>query len=230
MVRRTIWLTAQITTVELQSNLVRFVGAVEVLVDWTWKALFPPNIVQLQMSRTGGVGLAHYAPGEFIFHKGDPVGNFFVIQSGTAGVYLDESSNPAGILKPGGHFGAESLAPGGQGVHRISLKAETPLDLIALRRNEFERFLETDTSLRAEIQRSASVLSGYEALMTMAKEQPRLASLTVAESMSSPAETLSPDTSLREAVHRFNGGRPAYPIGVVNPLDVIQKGIEPIAG
>jgi NADH dehydrogenase len=276
----------------------------EVLVDWTWKTLFPPNIVQLQMSRTGGVGLAHYAPGEFIFHKGDPVGSFFTIQSGTAGVYLDESSKPAGILKTGDHFGVESLAPSGQGVHRISVKAETPLDLIALRRNDFERFLETDTSLRAEIQRSASVLSGYEALMTMAKEQPRLASLTVAESMSSPAETLSPDTSLREAVHRFNGGRPAYPIvdesgrlqgycgrtelfnalrgaqpsetrirdfmrkdppvvldnqnlidalvlflreeiemlpvvssdgtgrvvGVVNPLDVIQKAIEPIAG
>jgi len=48
--------------------------------------------------------------------------------------------------------------------------------------------------------------------MTMAREQPRLASLTVREVMSSPAETLSPDTSLREAVHRFSGGNLAYPI------------------
>ena len=62
------------------------------------------------------------------------------------------------------------------------------------------------------IQRSEGALTGFEALMTMAREQPRLASLTVLDVMSSPAETLSPDTSLREAVHRFSGGTLAYPI------------------
>jgi len=30
--------------------------------------------------------------------------------------------------------------------------------------------------------------------------------------MSSPAETLSPDTSLREAINRFHGGKPGYPV------------------
>ena len=48
--------------------------------------------------------------------------------------------------------------------------------------------------------------------MTMAKEQPRLASMTVIDVMSSPAETLSPDTSLRDAVRRFSVGQLAYPI------------------
>ena len=172
----------------------------EVVVDWTWTALFSPNIVQLPMSRTGGVGLAHYAPGEFVFHKGDPTGNVFAIQSGTAGVYLDESAQPAVILKPGEHFGEQSTSGNGQPVHRVSVKAETPLDLISVRRNDFERVAQTVTSLRAMIQRSEGALTGYEALMTMAREQPRLASLTVSDVMSSPAETLSPDTSLREAV------------------------------
>src|SRR6185369_15061226 len=68
------------------SKLPSIARKLEVVVDWTWKTLFPPNIVQLQMSRTGGVGLAHYAPGEFIFRKGDPVGCLFAIQSGTAGI------------------------------------------------------------------------------------------------------------------------------------------------
>src|SRR5262249_1961270 len=80
----------------------------EVLVDWTWTALFSPNIVQLPTSRTGGVGLAHYAQGEFVFHKGEPTGKVFAIQSGTAGVYLDESAHPIVILKPGEHFGEQS--------------------------------------------------------------------------------------------------------------------------
>lgn len=189
------------------SKLPGLARKLEVVVDWTWKSLFPPNVVQLQMSRTGSVGLAHYAPGEFIFHKGDPTGGFFAIQSGTAGVYLDESSRPAGILKLGDHFGAGSHAPNGQGRQLFSVKAETPLDLITLRRDDFDRIAQTVTSLQAEIQRSASAVTAYEALMAMAREHPRLASITVAEGMSSPAETLSPDTSLREAVNRFHGGK-----------------------
>jgi NADH dehydrogenase len=185
---------------------------VEVLGDWMWTALFSPNIVQIQTSRTGSVGLAHYAPGEFVFHKGDRVGNVFAIQSGTAGVYLDESAHPAVILKPGEHFGERSPASNGHPIHEVSVKAETALDLITIRRNDFERVAQTVTSLRAVTQRSAAALTGYEALMAMAKKQPRLASLTASDVMSSPAETLSPETSLREAVRRFNGGRLAYPI------------------
>jgi NADH dehydrogenase len=194
------------------SKLPTLARKVEVLVDWTWTALFSPNIVQLQTSRTGGVGLAHYAPGEFIFHKGDRMRNVFAIQSGTAGVYLDESAPPAVILKPGEHFGVRPPSGDGQPVYEVSVKAETPLDLITIRRNDFERVAQTVTSLRAVTQRSVAALTGYEALMAMAKEQPRLASLTVSDLMSSPAETLSPDTSLRDSVRRFNGGSLAYPI------------------
>jgi NADH dehydrogenase len=184
----------------------------EVLVDWTWTGLFSPNIVELQMSRTGGVGLAHYAPGEFIFHKGDPTGNVFAIQSGTAGIYVDESAQAIATLKPGEHFGEQASARNGQTVHGVSVKAETPLDLITIRRNDFERVARTVASVRAVTKRSDASLMGYEALMNMARERPRLAALTVSDVMSRPPETLLPDTSLREAVKRFSGGRPAYPI------------------
>ena len=184
----------------------------EVMVDWTWTALFSPNIVQLQTMRSGSVGLAHYAPGEFIFHKGDPTGNVFAIQSGTAGVYLDESAPPAVILKAGEHFGERSPSSNGHPVHGVSVKAETPLDLITIRRNDFQRVAQTVTSLRVMTQRSEAALTGYEALMRTVKEQPRLASLLVSDVMSSPAETLSPNTSLREAVRRFSGGSLGYPV------------------
>jgi NADH dehydrogenase len=194
------------------SKLPSLARKLEVLGDWMWTALFSPNIVQLQTSRTGGVGFAHYAPGEFVFHKGDPIGNVFAIQSGTAAVYLDESAHPVAILKQGEHFGETSSSGHGHRVHGVSVKAETALDLIAIRRNDFERVAQTVTSLRAMTQRSEAALTGYEALMTMAKEQPRLVALIVSDVMSSPAETLSPDTSLRDTVRRFNGGSLAYPI------------------
>lgn len=90
------------------------------------------------------------------------------------------------------------------------MKAETPLGLITLRCDDFERLSQTVTARRAGGWRSASGIRGYEPLMEMAKQQPRLASLTVAEEMSSPAETLSPDTPIREAMDRFKDGKPAY--------------------
>lgn len=184
----------------------------EVTVDWAWSALFAPNIVELPLSRTRGVGFAHYAAGDFVFHKGDPAGTVFSIKSGTAGVYLDESAHPAVILKPGEHFGQQALSTQGHLVHSASVRAETPLDLITIPRSDFERLAQTVPSLRETIQKSDAALAGYEALMTMAGERPRLASMTVGDVMSSPAETLSPDMALREAISRFSGGRLAYPV------------------
>jgi NADH dehydrogenase len=89
----------------------------EVVGDWTWHALFPPNIVELKMSRTGagGEGMAHYAPGEFIFRK-------------------------------------------------------------------------------------------------MVKDNPRLASVKVADLMTTPVEALFTDASLMEAMDRFDGGKVGFPV------------------
>lgn len=194
------------------SKLPSFARKLEVVVDWTWKALFPPNIVQLPLSRTGSVGQARYAPGEFIFHKGDPADSLFVIQAGTAGVYMDETSSPVAVLKPGEHFGEESLTPHGQGPHLVSIKAETPLDLITLRRDDFERLAQSDARLRKGLQSASAALKGYEGLVARVKENPILASVKVAEVMASPAETLLTSSTLAEAIGRFDGGRPSYPV------------------
>jgi hypothetical protein len=56
----------------------------ELAIDWAWELLFPPNIVQLQLSQTEKVGRAHYGAGEYVFHKDDLGTRFFVIESGTA--------------------------------------------------------------------------------------------------------------------------------------------------
>jgi NADH dehydrogenase len=184
----------------------------EVVGDWTWTALFPPDIVQLQMSRTGGVGLAHYAPGEFVFRKGEPAGNLFTIQSGTASVYLDEAALPVTLLKPGDHFGADAFLPGGQGAHLVSVKAEAPLDLLTLHRDDFDLLARSDTEVRKELQRASAALKGYTGLMAMVKDNPLLASVKVAEVMTSPAETLSANHSLVDTMESFDGGCPGLPV------------------
>ena len=194
------------------SKLPSLARKLEVLGDWTWHAMFPPDIVQLQLSRTGGVGLAHFAPGEFIFHKGDPVGNIFAIQSGTAEVYLEESSPPVVILKPGDRFGADALLLNGKGAHLVSVKAETPLDLITLRRDDFERMALSDAEVRKGLRRASSALKSYIGLMAMVKDDPRLALIEVADLMTTPAEALFTDTSLMDAIDRFEGGKVGFPV------------------
>jgi NADH dehydrogenase len=184
----------------------------EVVVDWTWTALFPPEIVQLHMSRTGGVGLAHYAPGEFVFHEGEPAGNLFTIQSGTAGVYLDEGAPPVTTLKPGDRFGADAFLRGGQGAHLVSVKAETPLDLLTIRGADFERLAKSDTEVHKDLQRAAAALKGYKSFMAMVKGNPFLSLARVAEIMTSPPETLSANHSLAEAIRRLDGGGMGYPV------------------
>lgn len=194
------------------SKLPSVARKLEVLGDWTWKAMFPPNIVQVPISRTGGVGFARYGQGEFIFHKGDPASSLFVIQSGTAAVYLDETSSPVTVLEPGDHFGGEMLSLGAQGPHLFSVKAETPLDLVTFRRDDFERLAQSDAGLRKELKRVAAALKGYEGFTAMIKDRPVLAEIKVAELMTSPAETLSTDCSLVEATERFDGGHRGYPV------------------
>lgn len=125
---------------------------------------------------------------------------------------MDQTSNPVAVLKPGEHFGQESLGPNGQGSHRISVKAETALDLITFRRDDFERLAQSDATLRKGVQNAAATLKGYESLMTLVKDKPILATVKIAEVMTSPAETLFTTSTLAEVLGHFDGGRPSYPV------------------
>src|SRR5215813_3277064 len=49
-------------------------------------------------------------------------------------------------------------------------------------------------------------------LMAMVKDDPRLASVKVADVMTTPAEALFTDTSLMEAIERFEGGKAGFPV------------------
>src|SRR5215813_14764243 len=49
-------------------------------------------------------------------------------------------------------------------------------------------------------------------LMAMVKDDPRLASVKDADVMTTPAEALFTDTSLMEAIERFEGGKAGFPV------------------
>jgi CBS domain-containing protein len=69
-----------------------------------------------------------------------------------------------------------------------------------------------DAGVRKRLRRASSALKGYTGLMAMVKDNPRLASVKVADVMTTPAETLFTDTSLMEAIERFDGGKAGFPV------------------
>jgi len=183
----------------------------EVAIDWAWSALFRPNITQLNMARTERLGRAHYAAGEFVFHKGDLGEQFYVIERGRAGVYLDAAVPPVAVLEPGAHFGEGSvLTPGGR--RTASIKAETALDLITLQQDDFRKLAENLEAFKKVVRRSIDARHSYAGLVDLLHSRPALATRSIHELMSSPAETLSPQTTLEEAANRFHRGFPGYPI------------------
>src|SRR5262249_23486985 len=69
-----------------------------------------------------------------------------------------------------------------------------------------------DVTLREGLKRASAALNGYEGLMATVRRNPIIASIKVADVMTSPAETLSANGTLEEAIARFDGGRPNFPV------------------
>jgi NADH:ubiquinone reductase (H+-translocating) len=186
---------------------------IEVAIDWAWSILFPPNLVQLQMTRTLKVGRAHFAAGEFVFRKGDLGDHFYLIEQGRAGVYLQENAPPIALLNPGDHFGEVSATQAGGKQQRIaSIRAETELELVTLGTDDFRRLTDSFAALKREVQRSLGAQRGYLSFIELVEKEPGLLALRVADCMSAPAETLSPDMTLEQTVNHFHKGRPGYPV------------------
>jgi NADH dehydrogenase len=186
---------------------------IEIAIDWAWQIFFPPNIVELKMVRTERAGRVHYAAGEFVIRKGDPGDRFFVIESGKAGVYIDENSPPIAILKAVDYFGEGALlSPGRKGVRTASVRAETALDLITIGRNDFIQLSESLGALQKELHRSALARSGYQRFMEMVRQEPWFSIARVSEVMSQPAQTLPIDLTLEETIEWFYRGKLGYPV------------------
>jgi NADH:ubiquinone reductase (H+-translocating) len=184
---------------------------IQIAFDWAWQLIFPRDIVQLALDQTERLGHAHFEPGQFVFHKGEPGDNFYIIQRGRAGAYLDEAAPPVTILGAGDHFGEGALlrpAP-----RSASIKAEVPLDVLVLSRASFGQLTTHLDILRAALQRSAQGSRSAAELLRMAQHNPRLNTILVGEVMSHPLQTLPVDLTFAEALQRSREqGKGAYPV------------------
>jgi len=184
-----------------------------VIVDWTWDIFFKPNIVQVRVAQQQRFKQAHYAAGDFVFRKGEPGGAYFVVKTGSAGLYLDEASAPLVTWMKGDHFGELAILEGAaHPTYRASVKAETPLDLIVIEPADFAHLAESLGALQRELEHSLFARVAYEHFTTLAARNPTVAALTVADVMTRSVQTLPLDLSLVDTVAKFQSGLVAFPV------------------
>jgi len=187
-----------------------------VVVDWTWDLFFKPNVVQVQARQLAPQRFkqAHYGAGDFVYRKGELGAAFFVIKAGSAGVYVDEGARaPLVTLAKGDHFGEGAfLAGGDQPMYPVSVKAETPLDLIVLDHTDFTGLAESLGALQRDLVHSLFARRAYERYTAMAAKDPAVGALTVADVMYRSVQTLPVTLALADTLEKFEGGHAAFPI------------------
>jgi signal-transduction protein with cAMP-binding, CBS, and nucleotidyltransferase domain len=184
---------------------------IQIAFDWAWQLCFPRDIAQLNLEPTHRLARAHFDPGQFVFHKGDAGDKFYIIERGRAGVYLDEGSPRVAELTAGDHFGEGALLRGG--ARSASVRAEEPLDVLAVDQTSFAQLAGHLDVLRHALERSAQGSRSATELLRIAQRHPKLNAVPVCDVMSRPLETLPVDLTFAEAVRRSRAlGKGAYPV------------------
>src|SRR6516225_7537107 len=191
-----------------------FSRKLNVVIEWTWDIFFKPNVVQVRQPVPQRFKQAHYGAGDFVFHKDELANAFFVVKAGTAGLYLDETAGkPIVTFNKGDHFGEGAfLEMEGSPMYPASAKAETPLDLVVLDREDFTVLAESLGAMQRDLEHSLFARRAYERSRAMAARDPAVAALTVADVMTRSVDTLRLMFPLGDTLERFQGGHTAFPI------------------
>jgi NADH:ubiquinone reductase (H+-translocating) len=185
-----------------------------VVLDWTWDLFFKPNVVQVRVAQQQRFKQAHYAAGDFVFRKGEPAAGVFVVKVGSAGLYIDEAEGrPFVTWTRGDHFGELAFLEGTeQSTYPASVKAETPLDVIVVDREDFSGLAESLGILQKDLELAVFARTAYTRFTTMVASHPAVKTLTVGDVMTRSVQTLPLELTLAETVEKFQAGYAAFPI------------------
>jgi NADH:ubiquinone reductase (H+-translocating) len=129
-----------------------FSRKLKVGVSWLLDLLIPVDSVQLRLDSGGALSQLHFEPGEIVFRQGDVGDAFYMILQGEVEVIREDPDQPPlklGSLKSGEFFGEMALV-GGQ-PRGATIRAASPLTVLALRQREFHSLLEHIPDLRRNI-------------------------------------------------------------------------------
>jgi NADH:ubiquinone reductase (H+-translocating) len=166
--------------------------------DWTWDLFFSRDIVQLNPRQTHRVPRAHFEPGQYVYRQGDEAEELFIIERGTAGVYIKDEATPVAVIGPGEHFGAGAILQSTS--EPVSVQAAESLDVLVMSRERFRDLADHLRQLRADLEdRVGRLVAGWR-LREKVRTDPRLSGLLVRDAMTAPAPTLQTGMTFVDAM------------------------------
>lgn len=107
-----------------------------------------------------------FRPGDAVITHGEVGDRFYVIESGTAEVFVENEAQPRTVLSTGDYFGELALL---YGVHRTAtVRAASPLSVLWLRKGDFERLLASHVAASARVDEAIDALERLRAFAIFA--------------------------------------------------------------
>ena len=123
-----------------------------VALDWTSELIFPTELVQLRVQPSDNITSEHFNTGDAIITQGDVGDRMYVIQSGEVEVIRDGVTVAA--LAAGDYFGEMALLT--KSPRNSTVRATTPVDVLAVSKSDFSKLLANFGELGSEINRVAA--------------------------------------------------------------------------
>jgi NADH dehydrogenase, FAD-containing subunit len=138
------------------SKLPSFAQQMQVGLEWACDMIFPRTLAHLKADRTKRISRAHYAAGDFVFRRGDPAADFFVIENGEVEIIRhsgEEKLDVVAILACGDFFGESSLLDSSPHGHSVRAKSEVKCTILG--RNVFTQISSALAPVRTAIAKAS---------------------------------------------------------------------------
>lgn len=130
-----------------------FSRKVKVGLSWMLDLLLPTETIQLRLNSPSALSQLHFEPGDTVFRQDDVGDAFYMILDGEVEICRENAGQPPqrlAVMRTGEFFGEMALL--GRQPRSATVRALTPLTVLALRGREFHALVDHIPSLRGSIQ------------------------------------------------------------------------------
>jgi NADH:ubiquinone reductase (H+-translocating) len=181
---------------------------VKVAFDWTWELLFSRDITGVKIDHANRVHDAYFSSGSFVFKKGDPATDFYVIEKGEVEVLrqLEEGKDAevVAVFGPGDFFGEMALVE--DRPRNAAVRARTDVELTIIGKGMFARMSKILAPLAQQVS------SAIRKRTTMRQKLPQSTAILKRTQLSDvieplPSQPLSENCTFISAVGQFERER-----------------------
>lgn len=173
-----------------------------VMIDWTLDLFFPRDINLLSPRYSHLLQEAHLEVGDILFRVGDPAFSFYIVKEGS--IQLADTNGEIVKIVPAGEFFGERALLSDQTWRFTATAAEETL-LVGIGSGDFKAFLESSTSMKKLLERSASRYRTDQEIDNMTKTLPSsLLKKRAGDLMSTEIVTIQTSDTITETLRRFS--------------------------